>query len=93
MTQDIDDYIRSCQHCQVEKLPRPKTAGLPRLHPILTSRRLERVEIDFTDLPRDLWLDDVQGKHYNTLLTFIDCHAKFGLAIPARDKLACAWFG
>ncbi len=81
MKNGISEYIRTCEQCQTIKASRniPK----PPLKPIITTRPLERIEIDFTEFDSP---DPVTGDRY--LLTVVDCFSKFGWTKTFKSKHA-----
>lgn len=79
MTTEISDYCRNCRRCLVAKSQMP--ANKAELTPIIATKPLEVVAIDFTVLEpaRD-------GKE--NVLVMTDMFTKFTVAVPTKDQTA-----
>ncbi len=81
MKGDISTYIKTCEQCQ--RLKHQRNIPKPPLKPILATRPLERIEIDFTSFSHP---DPVTGDCY--MLTVVDCYSKFGWVQTFKSKHA-----
>lgn len=77
----METYVKTCEDCQRLKFQRniPK----PPLKPIVATRPLERIEIDFTTFTHP---DPISGDKY--MLTVIDCYSKYGWVQTFKTKHA-----
>ncbi|EYC42134.1 hypothetical protein Y032_0541g3182 [Ancylostoma ceylanicum] len=78
MWQDVHRWTRECQRCYVHN---PKSAIVPPLKPIVTSKPFEAVGIDILELG-----PTTSGNRYAA--TVIDHFSKFAAAYPVPDKSA-----
>ncbi len=81
MKGDVCTYVKTCEQCQ--RLKYQRNIPKPPLKPILATRPLERIEIDFTSFSHP---DPVTGDRY--MLTVVDCYSKFGWVQTFKSKHA-----
>lgn len=79
MTADILDYCKNCRRCNMAKAQVP--ADRAPLQPILATRPLEIVAMDFTIL-------EPASDGRENVLVITDMFTKFTVAVPTRDQTA-----
>ncbi|EDN10942.1 predicted protein [Histoplasma mississippiense (nom. inval.)] len=83
MSDEIAEYVRTCDVCQRVKIPRHKPYGLLQPHPV-PDKKWHTISMDFIEgLP-----DNKKGSQtYNAIVVFVDLFTKWAIIVPTSSKL------
>ncbi|QSS59511.1 hypothetical protein I7I51_08946 [Histoplasma capsulatum] len=83
MSDEIAEYVRTCDVCQRVKIPRHKPYGLLQPHPV-PDKKWHTISMDFIEgLP-----DNKKGSQtYNAIVIFVDLFTKWAIIVPTSSKL------
>lgn len=83
MDQDVDEYVRTCEICQLAKVRRHRPYG--QLQPLpVPSRPSEGLSMDFiTDLPPSM----LRGTIHDAILVIVDRFTKLSTFIPCKKSI------
>ncbi|QSS51625.1 hypothetical protein I7I53_06992 [Histoplasma capsulatum var. duboisii H88] len=83
MSDEIAEYVRTCDICQCVKIPRHKPYGLLQPHPV-PDKKWHTISMDFIEgLP-----DNKKGSQtYNAIVVFVDLFTKWAIIVPTSSKL------
>ncbi|EDN06339.1 hypothetical protein HCAG_02942 [Histoplasma mississippiense (nom. inval.)] len=83
MSDEIAEYVRTCDVCQRVKIPRHKPYGLLQPHPV-PDKKWHTISMDFIEgLP-----DNKKGSQtYNAIVVFVDSFTKWAIIVPTSSKL------
>ncbi|KAG5295156.1 hypothetical protein I7I48_11938 [Histoplasma ohiense] len=83
MSNEIAEYVRTCDVCQHVKIPQHKPYGLLQPHPV-PDKKWHTISMDFIEgLP-----DNKKGSQtYNAIVVFVDLFIKWVIIVPTSSEL------